>query len=1058
MPEPVPQDDPIVSRSLSGPLLLASLLLLGSLAWALYDEFYGLRPWKSYQQRFVTLYATYLKDRIPQRAEEERRIREQAAFQKMEEALLEAEQAVGPQVEQIDREIRDLDRRISVLTDTFQAARGQVTALVYQAETAGSVRARERLLEKVEETKQGPFRATLPVPDGTVERINFTYDELEKEYNRLKERKAELLVQRVEVLAPATALRKQRDAYLEERLPGLNEQQLRGLLAKTEASSIDIKQINVTDTNLVDRCESCHLGIREPVRLTAADLGGEKVFTSHPRRELLKIHDPERFGCSPCHGGNGRATSSVVKAHGRYKHWLWPLYDRENFEAGCQQCHARDMVVEQADTLNRGKELYRLRGCAGCHRFEGFDDERERLEAARQAIRRIDTQKAETEREIQQSIKDGDAAETNEAAQRLYARAENLRVGISRMDAEREQLKMRVASLMQEEKRIGPNLKEVRVKLRRDWIPVWLANPHAWRPTTKMPRFGIGPDGETSEEWLEDVKAISAFLWQSGIAARPPAQSRGDAARGQELFETRGCQACHALGEGENAVGGTFAANLSRVGEKANYDFLVRWIHNPRERTRPYCPGEKRDLAPADYAKHGLPFVFDAEHPTCPNDGELLQWQSGTVMPSLRLTWEEARDIASFLMTRRTQDPSAYARADYMDDPRLAAEGKALVRRYGCAGCHEIAGFEEEGRIGTELTAEGSKPIDRLDFALLTHEAQREGWYNHKGFFERKLNNPAIYDQGKVREEAERLRMPKPSLAPEDVTALTTFLLGSVEPGYGFPPSYLYRPEDRRRDIQEGWWIVTKYNCMGCHQARIGQPSVLMTLPRYQTPEGKDQLPPILIGAGARLNPDWLVHFLENPALNPAELNRNGVRPYLRARMPTFSFSVGEIQKLVRFFEALSAQADPYIPPKLAPLTDRERTLARQLFTHPAAPCLKCHATGDPGHDRTATAPNFLLAKERLKPGWTQRWILDPASIAPGTAMPSGLFRREGGRWVFSGPQPESFRGYPGDHSELLVRYMFELTDDEQRRLTGRLASLPATRDTAQALNLIKSH
>ena len=345
MPEQTPQDDPIVNQSLSGALLVGSLLLLASLTWALYDEFYGLRPWKHYQERFVTLYSAYLKGRIPQRADGERQVREQAAFQRLEETLRKAEEAVGPQVEPIDREIKDLDRRIAVLTDTFQAARGQVTALVYQAETSGSPRARERLLKKVEETKRGPFRATLPVPDGTVETINFTYDELDKEYSRLKERKAELLVQRVEVLAPATALRKQRDAYLEEHLPGLNEQQLRGLLRKMEGFSIEIKQIHVADTELVDRCESCHLGAREPLRLTAADLGGENVYVSHPRRELLKLHDPERFGCSPCHGGNGRATASVVKAHGRYQHWLWPLYDRENFEAGCQQCHARDMVV-----------------------------------------------------------------------------------------------------------------------------------------------------------------------------------------------------------------------------------------------------------------------------------------------------------------------------------------------------------------------------------------------------------------------------------------------------------------------------------------------------------------------------------------------------------------------------------------------------------------------------------------------------------------------------------------------------------------------------------------
>ena len=112
--------------------------------------------------------------------------------------------------------------------------------------------------------------------------------------------------------------------------------------------------------------------------------------------------------------------------------------------------------------------------------------------------------------------------------------------------------------------------------------------------------------------------------------------------------------------------------------------------------------------------------------------------------------------------------------------------------------------------------------------------------------------------------------------------------------------------------------------------------------------------------------------------------------------------------------------------------------MARQLFTHPAAPCLKCHATGEAAHDRIATAPNFLLAAERLKPGWTQRWMVDPAGMSPGTAMPSGLFRREGDRWVFAGPTPSAFRGYSKDHAELLVRYMFQFTPEELRRLTGR--------------------
>ncbi len=157
--------------------------------------------------------------------------------------------------------------------------------------------------------------------------------------------------------------------------------------------------------------------------------------------------------------------------------------------------------------------------------------------------------------------------------------------------------------------------------------------------------------------------------------------------------------------------------------------------------------------------------------------------------------------------------------------------------------------------------------------------------------------------------------------------------------------------------------------------------------------------------------------------------------------MPTFFLSDDEIRSLVLFFEAMSHQAQPFIPQKLEPLTTAEVTMARELFTSTAAPCLKCHATGDPAHDKNATAPNFLLARDRLRPAWTERWITNPALIAPGTAMPSGLFKKDGDRWVFSGPVPATFNGYTGDHADLLVRYMFQLTPEEQRALVGRTAA-----------------
>ena len=311
--------------------------------------------------------------------------------------------------------------------------------------------------------------------------------------------------------------------------------------------------------------------------------------------------------------------------------------------------------------------------------------------------------------------------------------------------------------------------------------------------------------------------------------------------------------------------GGTFAANLTRVGEKDNYDYLVRWVHNARERTRPYCMYEKKDIGARDYLKKGLPYVFDLEHTRCPNDGHELQVENMTVMPSLRLSPQDAgRDVASYLVTLKKQEPSTYPEAAFMGRSKFkGGRQKSGFRHYGCAGCHEISGMEDEGRIGTELTFEGSKPIERLDFALLTEVAQRGGsepivdpddvarlpegpakgpWYDHKGFFEHKLAEPNVWDKGKIKPELEKLRMPNLHLTKEQVQSLTTFLMGSEESA--LPANYQYRPLDYRRDIQEGWWVVKKYNCMGCHQLIPGQKTSLMAMARYQGPDGQEQLPP----------------------------------------------------------------------------------------------------------------------------------------------------------------------------------------------------------------------
>src|SRR5437879_11875978 len=100
---------------------------------------------------------------------------------------------------------------------------------------------------------------------------------------------------------------------------------------------------------------------------------------------------------------------------------------------------------------------------------------------------------------------------------------------------------------------------------------------------------------------------------------------------------------------------------------------------------------------------------------------------------------------------------------------------------------------------------------------------------------------------------------------------------------------------------------------------------------------------------------------------------------------------------LVRCFIAVPSRNDPYVKEPMVPLTESEKSIARNIFVS-GTPCLKCHITGEPTHDARAIAPNFLLASERLKPEWTFRWLLDPSQISPGTAMPTGLFRKKGDR------------------------------------------------------------
>ena len=86
---------------------------------------------------------------------------------------------------------------------------------------------------------------------------------------------------------------------------------------------------------------------------------------------------------------------------------------------------------------------------------------------------------------------------------------------ISQVDARIDEFDTQAKYLMQDVKKIGPNLKEIKAKLRKDWIPVWLSDP---KPQASAPNA-------TQLEY-EEIKPSSSFLWQSALGREAAAPTQ----------------------------------------------------------------------------------------------------------------------------------------------------------------------------------------------------------------------------------------------------------------------------------------------------------------------------------------------------------------------------------------------------------------------------------------------------------------------------------------------------------------------------------------------------
>ena len=248
------------------------------------------------------------------------------------------------------------------------------------------------------------------------------------------------------------------------------------------------------------------------------------------------------------------------------------------------------------------------------------------------------------------------------------------------------------------------------------------------------------------------------------------------------------------------------------------------------------------------------------------------------------------------------------------------------------------------------------------------------------------------------------------------VTGMTDEKMTAKEPKQLSPAEF---------QIERGRWSVKEMNCQGCHLVE-GKGWAIRAA---GIPDGAQ--PPMVSGTptqlqqGQRTQPAWLFAFLKAPLTGQ-------VRPWLKARMPTFGFSDGEANVLVRYFALAGHAQFPYESPHVQP-TAEELAIGKKMFE--GLQCAKCHivegkALGKPlaeipEEDLGQLAPNLSLAHDRLQRDWlVNKWLPEPLSQQPGTRMPQYDY---GAALPAKILPPEVLDGDARKRIEVLVDYVLSL-------------------------------
>ena len=868
----------------------SSLFLFLSVVWMVWDDYD--RDWKNTQRRFADL-----EYQVTQASKEQAaRSVDKTKMSQLQQQRAAAEKNVASnqaKVDELQDQLKDVDIRLfrqqqdaNFAKATYDHDRYEFEVLREEGASNAERKGQEVAeLEKhmgelnleVEKTlaEKAELQKQLAQYTGEVDRIQKEIDALNAEETRLGKR--------VDVLAPSLVKDYFRNAPLLDFLaPTIKVNQI--------ITPNVVDDVNFVKVGKMDRCTTCHLAIDRK--------GYEKYpqpFTTHPNLSDYigsdSPHPMDQVGCTVCHEGMGQSVSFRDAAHAppteakkieweeqfdwEEPHlWDYPMLPTKMTEASCAKCHKREVFIPKAETLNLAYSTYERAGCYACHKTRGFENLRKPGPILTKIDSKLTPDWVKTWIRNPRAVKPAtwmpriwynsnssspedairNEVEINAAVAYLFANStpytNEVRTPPRGTASAGEQIVKSVGCFgchVVEGKReeVGPHrtfgqpLENIGNKTTYEWVYNWVRDPKHYNPETYMPDLRLTDaqaadvatylmtlkqGGGDAAKATPDQAAVDAVLLDYLKASLPTAEAQAEVAKldaqgkqislGQKVINRYGCYSCHDIKGFENAQ--PIGTELSEEGSKLVSRLDFAFIHDIPHTSKIAWFGRKL---------HD-PRVFD--------QGRVLRPLDKLRMPNFDFSEIEQERLVTAIMSfqREIQPPAAMpvksAQADYR------GQGRNLVHRRNCVGCHIIEGdggdflkLVEEPSLGPPmLTPEGARVQPDWLYAFLQAPITIRPWLD--------------------------VRMPTFGFDDANLNGVIRYF-GAISNTIG--PFQTHPPVTAANAPAGGKALFDILQCQKCH--------VLGAIPADQP---KANLAPDLRMAWDRLQPDWILDWLRNPA------------------------------------------------------------------------------------------------------------------------------------------------------------------------------------------------